>query len=273
MPFIGNNKQRQPNFRELPLESCKGMILKHHYSQRLPVSVQLCYGDISYTPRLVHSCCIFSTPNGRWQEDCWELTRLVRLPNYDIPLTKLVGKAVGYIRSKRYIDLLISFADLEEDHHGGIYQACSWVYDGMRDSRLDGFNIEGEFWTARKCNHVFGTSSETELQDRPELQGKAVEPHYDQGKHLYWKALTKQGMQRAIRLGLNSLHYPKPMLRDTLDIPLEGGKSDTPLNALGANLQAPSEGLHRKGKIKLPGLKRAYTQPTERLDLEGDSLL
>lgn len=138
------------------------------------------------------------------------MTRLVRLPEYDIPLTKLISKAIGYIRQHKLENLLISFADSEEDHHGGIYQACSWLYSGMRGERLDGFNIDGVFTPARTCNAVYGTSSEEGLKAK--LPNRDVEPHFDVGKHLYWKALSKDGLKKGIRLGLRSRPYPKDAL-------------------------------------------------------------
>lgn len=37
-------------------------------------------------------------------------------------------------------------------------------------------------------------------------------PHFDSGKYLYWKALSKAGKRKADRLGLKALPYPKPIL-------------------------------------------------------------
>jgi len=44
------------------------------------------------------------------------------------------------------------------------------------------------------------------------LANHTVEPHYDNGKHCYWKPVNKAGMQKALRLGLQSRPYPKPMI-------------------------------------------------------------
>lgn len=196
-------------YREVTLRECVGILTTEHYSHKCPKNVKLTVADLQYSPRKPLACCTFSGPTGRFENvgGILELSRLVRLPDYDRPLTKLISKAMGIIRAKKAADLLLSLADIEEDHHGGIYQACSWVYGGTRDERLDGFNIDGVFVPARTCNHRYGTSSETVLA---ETQGAT--PHYDAGKHLYWKALTKVGMQMAVNMGLRSLPYPKPML-------------------------------------------------------------
>ncbi len=201
-------------YRIVTLRECVPLLVAEHYSHKCPKNVKFTFADLNYgPPRRPLACCTFSGPAGRFENasGIWELSRLVRLPDYDRPLTKLISKAMGWIRQEKMAELLLSLADLEEDHHGGIYQACSWVYSGVRDERLDGFNIDGVFVPARTCNHRYGTSSEAVLKEM------GATPHYDAGKHLYWKALTKAGMQLAVNLGLRSLPYPKPMLlgRDT----------------------------------------------------------
>lgn len=239
---VPNTKPKTKNdsqYRLLTLQMCKSLVVRHHYSRRMPASVMLSYGLVDYgPPRKTIACCLFSTPTGRWdtQKSIWELTRLVRLPSYEVPLTQLIAKALGYIRKEKLVELLISFADAEEDHHGGIYQACSWVYHGIRKKRLDGININGQFVPARTCNARYGTSSPTILEKQ--LKANVV-PHFDSGKHCYWKALTKKGMQLALSLGFHSRPYPKPML---------SGES------LAKNYAIDQQ--QRKGAIKLPPIKR-----------------
>lgn len=36
-----------------------------------------------------------------------------------------------------------------------------------------------------------------------------VDPHFDEGKHIYWRALNKSGKRKALRLGLENKPYPK----------------------------------------------------------------
>ncbi len=235
MPKIQRKSESVLTYREINLLECERLVKEHHYSHRLPSAVKLCYGDVETgPPRVLHACCLMSIATGRWEEPLWELTRLVRLPAYSSPLTKLVSKALGYIRQHSLVDLIVSFADAEEDHHGGIYQSCSWVYDGIRSDRLDGFNIEGEFVPARTCNATYGTSSVTGLKAK--LSGKTVEPHFDSGKHCYWKAISRTGMQKAIRLGLRSQGYPKPMLSG------------------GSQVNCIVDAQQRKGIIEMPGI-------------------
>jgi hypothetical protein len=122
-------------------------------------------------------------------------------------LTRLISVGLTLCR-KNDLDLLVSYADQSEGHHGGIYQAASWNYHEKRDNRIEGVYIDGEFFTGRKCNHKYGTQSPEKIANLE--PGAAVEPAYDDGKHLYWKATTRSGEEKAERLGLESNAYPKP---------------------------------------------------------------
>jgi hypothetical protein len=102
----------------------------------------------------------------------------------------------------------VSFADWTQHHHGGVYQAAGWMYDGLRDPATDGIFVDGKFFPDRTCNHKWGTRSPDKLREL--MPGKVIEKHYDEGKHLYWKSLNVAGKTRAKRLGLKSLPYPKP---------------------------------------------------------------
>jgi len=130
----------------------------------------------------------------------------------------------------------VSFADWTERHHGGIYQAAGWQYAGMRERRMDGLIVNGQFKSGRSCNHAWGTRSPERL--RAVLPSADIEPHYDEGKHLYWRALTVAGKTRAKRLGLDSLPYPKPdNAACPSDAPAPAGVSqEHPLEAAPSNI-------------------------------------
>ena len=115
--------------------------------------------------------------------------------------------AVRHIRQKKSTDLLVSFADWTQGHHGGIYQSASWHFDGLRDKRMDGVIVKGAFVPGRSANSKWGTRSPTKLAER----GIHAEPHYDEGKFLYWFPVNRQGRKKAIRLNLKSVDYPKPI--------------------------------------------------------------
>jgi len=205
------------HYRDGCMADAKDLVERFHYSGRVPSNVQLVvtmhedgglFGD--YGPTV--AALFYSIPPTRWSEPVWELSRLVR---DDVPrtLTPLISFSVKAAR-RRGSDLLVSFADKTQGHHGGIYQAASWNYDGARDRCVDGCIVDGVFVPGRSCNSRWGTRSPTKLT---ELLGRNVSPHYDEGKHLYWKALNKSGKRKSERLQLESNDYPKPNVRKSIN--------------------------------------------------------
>ena len=191
------------------------LVERCHYSGRAPSNIQFVGswhedGGLFGDDGNIVAACFFSIPPTRWSEDVWELSRLVRLESIKCNLTGLISATVKHISKTRQCGLLVSFADATHGHHGGVYQAASWKYDGQRERNMDGLMVNGVFVPGRSCNSRWGTRSPTKLADR--LPGQSVEPHYDEGKHLYWRAVSRAGVNAANRLGLASLPYPKPRL-------------------------------------------------------------
>jgi hypothetical protein len=62
-------------------------------------------------------------------EGC-ELTR-VALKEHQTPVSRIVAIAIKILKKKNPgLRIIISFADPERGHHGGIYQAGGWIYTG-----------------------------------------------------------------------------------------------------------------------------------------------
>lgn len=211
------------------------LVKKFHYSRRMPSNIQRCYslrlagGLFGHTGEVIAGV-IFSIPPTRWSEEVLELSRLVRRPDCVWPLTKLIAEACFWLKKSDH-HLAVSFADWTQRHHGGVYQAAGWNYAGMRERAMDGVLIDGVFKPGRSCNSTWGTRSPEKLALM--LPGRVILPHYDEGKHLYWRALTVAGKTRARRLDLQSLAYPKPdNAARPLDEPVPTGASQAqPLGA------------------------------------------
>lgn len=200
-------------------EECWPLVRDFHYSRRMPSNIQHCYalrgdGGLFGDYGEVEAVAMFCIPPTRWAEDVLELARLVRRPTFDGQLSRLLGFATKRLRKNGHA-LLVSFADRTQKHFGGVYQAASWYYGGCREVRMDGLVIDGVFWPGRSCNSSFGTRSPDRLKERK--PNANIEPHYDEGKHLYWKPLTVAGKTRAKRLGLNSLPYIKEFAARLVD--------------------------------------------------------
>lgn len=200
------------HFRVGHFEDAERLIRTHHYSKRMAGNVQyVCtwhttgglFGDYGEAV----AACTFSIPGTRWAEPVLELSRLVRIPSLNAPLTKFLSLALKVLKRDNN-KLVISFADATQGHHGGVYQASSWSFSTYRLPRQDGLLVDGVFVPGRSCNSRWGTSSPTKLSEKLGI-GRVV-PHMDDGKYLYWKALTKDGKNLAKKLGLGVLPYPRP---------------------------------------------------------------
>ena len=198
------------HFQTGRLDEAIDLVIRHHYSRRAPATVAVAgtwhsdgglFGD--FGP--VVAACLFSIPPTKWSEDVLELSRLVRC-DMPVPLTGLISATAKACRAYG-ADLLVSYADQMQGHHGGIYQAASWAYAGKRNRAVDGCIVDGVFVPGRSCNKKWDTRSPTKLSEK---LGRRVRPHYDEGKHLYWRALNRAGKAKARTLGLRSMPYPKP---------------------------------------------------------------
>lgn len=186
------------------------LVEEYHYSHYIPSNIQFCTSVVRESVAI--ASVFYSIPATRWSEEVLELCRLIRNENINPKpiLTSLISSSIKAIKQSRKFNLLVSFADSTHNHHGGIYQAASWNYHILRKPSHDGFIIEGSFVPRRTCNHRWGTSSRTKLVEILEKQGVSCVPHFDKGKHLYWKALDKNGEKKALKLGLTKSIYPKP---------------------------------------------------------------
>jgi len=194
-------------------EIADSLVKSFHYSARPPANVQLVgtwheAGGLFGESGDAVAACYFSVPPTRWNEYVLELSRLVRKEDVQISLTGLIAECCHWLKRKKMVDLVVSFADPTFGHHGGIYQAASWHYAGKRERACDGLVINGNFVPGRTCNYLYGTRSAAKLAEQRPLW--EIEPQYDEGKHLYWKPLTNKGKKQAQRMKLESLPYPKP---------------------------------------------------------------
>lgn len=197
-------------------DEAEQLVKEFHYSHRIPSNVQMVMtahldGGLFGNRGPIAGCVFYSIPPTRWSVPVLELSRLVRHPERSFQLSQLIAASTRAIRSKGLADLLVSFADRQQSHHGGIYQASGWKYDGCRAPSVEGIIVDGEFIPGRSANSRFGTRSVSKLG----AMGIIAADKKDEGKHLYWKPLTVAGTKQAETIGLKSTPYPKPKAQAT----------------------------------------------------------
>ena len=215
-------------------QTARELVLKYHYSGRChenPILVGSLhfgggglYGDKG---ELVATCMFSLSNNNTWslkKVDLIELVRLCRKEEVQVPLSWLVSRTVKEVKKLGRFDIAISYADATQDHHGGIYQACSWNFHTYRQPKEDGLVIDGTFVPKRTVSTRYGTYRRDKLGEmfdevkQETLYGTEVKniewgSHVDKGKYMYWIPLNKTGKKIAKRvLNFESNEYPKPKL-------------------------------------------------------------
>jgi hypothetical protein len=117
-------------------------------------------------------------PFGLQQEEGCELTRIA-LTKHEVPVSKIMALAVKFlVKSQNGLRLIVSYADPDQGHHGGIYQACNWLYTGPSGKALKVF-YKGK-WSHKKTVDDAGVN-QTNLPKKMVI-----------GKHRYIMPLDKE---------------------------------------------------------------------------------
>jgi hypothetical protein len=166
----------------------------------------------------------YSQPvNRNFPPDCAELSRLVRREGFSAPLSSFVAWSLRWLRSATETPFVLSYADTTQGHHGGIYQACGFIYVGATSPGHIGFDApDGSFVHGRICNSRFNTRSvEAIARIKPDWS-----PVYGEPKHLYIFPLRQRWATIARKHGWHALPYPKPSAARLLDAPVPPGASE-----------------------------------------------
>jgi len=117
-------------------ESAKYACTNWHYSKCVPVGKLVKVGaweDGKYIGVVIFGR--GATPNlgkpyNLKQKECVKLVRIA-LTSHATPVSKIVKYALIFLKNNSPgLRLVVSFADQSQGHHGGIYQAGNWVYNG-----------------------------------------------------------------------------------------------------------------------------------------------
>lgn len=130
----------------------------------------------------------------KMEEGC-ELVR-VALKNHITPVTRIIKIAIIFLKkSNKGLRLVVSFADPEQNHHGGIYQGGNWIFSGKTQSS-DEYIYKGKRWQGRSFRNSF----------------KGMEKHHDvkivkgSSKYRYLMPLDNDMKEKLTKL---SQPYPK----------------------------------------------------------------
>ena len=138
------------------------------------------------------------------QDEGCELVRIA-LTKHKNPVSKIMMIAIKFLKkSNPNLKLIVSYADEDEGHKGGIYQATNWIYEGLFNAgSMGAFIINGKK-THPKSVYSKGVKKNINAV-RQNLDPKAT-VFYTKGKHKYLMPLTKQMKKEIEKL---AKPYPK----------------------------------------------------------------
>lgn len=132
-----------------------------------------------------------------------ELVR-VALREHKTAVSRIIAIAIKFLRrTNPGLKLIVSFADPEQGHAGGIYQAGGWIYAG-KSAASDEYIYKGKRWQGRSFRNNF----------------KGMEHHPDvkivkgSAKHRYLFPLDKE---LSAKLKVLSRPYPKKSCAVSID--------------------------------------------------------
>lgn len=138
-------------------------------------------------------------PYGLVMTECCELTRIA-LTKHKSPVSRILSIAIRFLKIKSPgLRLIVSFADPEQNHHGGIYQATNWVYSGRSNPTITYQDRNGRKWHARNVGVDLRKNAIQVL--RKDCIAIKVD-----GKHRYLMPLDEEMKDRIQKL---SKPYPK----------------------------------------------------------------
>lgn len=156
-----------------------------------------------------------------------ELTR-VALATHRVEVSRMLAVSLLMLRRKEHgLRLVVSFADSNEGHHGGIYQAAGWIYTGRTSAKFDFRGPDGKRWRDRQVTTCglakqFGKVTRT-------LRRSDCTPIPMQGKHRYLMPLDAEMRARILPL---AKPYPKRAgsiaANAATDQVADGGAAPTP---------------------------------------------
>ena len=166
------------------------------------------------------------SPYGLSQDQGCELTRIA-LREHQTPVSKILSIALKFLKkSNTKLKLVVSYADQDQNHHGGIYQASNWIYTGLKNANtLGAFIVHGRK-THPKTIHSRGVKQNIDAI-RQKLDPNAT-VHYTKGKHCYLMPLDQEIKKSISHL---SKPYPKRVKQAMTDYPSEQRQGSTDLHA------------------------------------------
>lgn len=197
-------------------EAAKHAVINWHYSKAMPSGKLIKYGvweDEKFIGVVLYGRGANSHLGKPYNLDQTEICELVRVALYKHKTTvsQIVAKTLSMLKeSNPLIRLVVSFADTEQNHKGGIYQAGNWIYLGKSlpadEYWVNGKRYHGRSLRAVRNGHKLKNDGSVNVL---EWAKKHLDPNakmiFGSSKHRYVYPLDKSMRRKVTKL---SLPYP-----------------------------------------------------------------
>ena len=156
----------------------------------------ICYGG-GATPHI-------ATPFNKWQGQVLELVRVALNGKQETTSQAVAMTLKALHKDCPAVDIVVSYADLDQAHAGTIYQATNWIYTGLTNA-----DTRGAFIIHGKKTHpktVYSRGWKQSLLWLRENVDANAEEFITKGKHKYVFVFDKKMRKR---LQVMSQPYPK----------------------------------------------------------------
>lgn len=214
-------------------EAAKYAVTHWHYSKSLPTPPLVKIG-VWESEKFI-GCVLFGRgannnmykPYGLTVTEACELVR-VALDAHQVPVSRIVTIAIKLLKkSNPKLRLIVSYADPNEGHAGGIYQAGNWIYSGQTSADFKAVDPSGRIWHSRQVSRTGVSRQYGELRRVPKHSDCQMIPLA--GKYRYLMPLDVE-----MRAQILPLAKPYPKRAGSADSgtsgfqPEGGGATPTP---------------------------------------------
>lgn len=166
----------------------KWMIRTHHYTHSVPSgkSVLFDIGQVIVMFSIPANNNIGQFVFGEPGHTVWELSRMWAPDGHEsFALTRAIAEAIREFRLVQPdVEALVSYADPNAGHLGGVYRAASWIYTGQCEDMRVWVSPDGQVHPRRKFH-----SGHSFLR-KPDIEKLGYTEAHLPGKHRFLKGLT-----------------------------------------------------------------------------------
>lgn len=192
----------------IPPSWTKKFILKMHYAKRMP-SITIAFGILKIKNDELVGICTFGIPPNYELNEIVEGYQSIELNRLCIDSNLLEKNILSFFVSSclKMIDgpiVLISYADIDMNHVGYIYQATNWIYTGMSSHDTEWIK-DGRIFHRKSIYNTYKVSSGNAIRALGFEEIKKGRKH----RYLYFIGSKKEVKDMKSKLKWPILPYPK----------------------------------------------------------------